>query len=116
MHFLRREKMQITDVKIRKIIPGNAPLRAIVSVTFDDQLALHEIKVVYANDRYFIVMPSKMISRGEYLDYVHPINREFRKTIEDAVLEEYHKVAAAYAEEAVSAMSKDDVPSDPDIA
>ena len=50
--------MQITDVKIRKVFE-EGPMKAIVSVTFDGQLAVHDIKVIYARDRYFIVMPSR---------------------------------------------------------
>lgn len=95
--------MQVTDVKIRKIVPGDVPLKAMVSITLDNQLAVHEIKIVYANDRYFIVMPSKMVHRGEYLDYVHPINSEFRKTVEYAVLEKYRQVLSEMEREAAAA-------------
>ncbi len=97
--------MQVTNVKIRKIVPGDTPLKAVVSITLDNQLAVHEIKIVYANNRYFIVMPSKMLHRGEYLDYVHPINQEFRKIIEDAVLGAYEKFIAEAELDAVPAIS-----------
>ena len=64
-------------------------MRAIVSVTFDNALVLHDIKVIYARDRYFIVMPSRKNPDGTYRDIVHPINSDFRSYIETAVLEKY---------------------------
>ena len=51
--------MQITDVKVRKLFNDDGPMKAIVSVTFDGQLALHDIKVIYARERLFVVMPSR---------------------------------------------------------
>ena len=73
--------MQVTDIKIRKFF-NEGPMKAIVSVTFDDCLAVHDIKVIYANNRYFIVMPSRKNPDGTYRDIVHPINYEFRSTLE----------------------------------
>ena len=81
--------MKITDIKIRKTFE-EGPLRAVVSLTFDDQLALHDVKVIYARDRYFVVMPSRKNPDGTFRDIVHPINSEFRKILEDAVLSAYH--------------------------
>lgn len=80
--------MQITDIKIRKTFE-EGPLKAVVSLTFDAQLAVHDIKVIYANDRYFIVMPSRKNGDGTYRDITHPINAEFRVMVEDAVLTAY---------------------------
>ena len=85
--------MQITDVRIRKLFE-EGPMRAIVSVTFDDQLAVHDIKVVYARDKYFIVMPSRKNEDDTYRDIVHPINASFRRLLEDAVLGAYRRAAA----------------------
>lgn len=82
--------MQITDIKIRKLFFDDSPMKAIVSVTFDDQLALHDIKVIHARDKDFIVMPSKQKSDDTYHDIVHPINREFRSMLENEVLEAYY--------------------------
>lgn len=82
--------MNITDIKIRKMLdePDN-PMKAVVSVTLDRQLALHDIKVIYAKERHFIVMPSKKNPDGTYRDIVHPITAEFREELNDAVLAAY---------------------------
>ncbi len=85
--------MKITDIKIRKTF-DEGPLKAVVSLTFDAQLAVHDIKVIYANDRYFIVMPSRKNSDGTYRDIAHPINAEFRTEIEEAVLAAYREELA----------------------
>ena len=76
--------MQITDIKIRKFFE-DGPMKAIVSVTFDDCLAVHDIKVIYARDRYFIVMPSRKNPDGSYRDIVHPINSDFSRAGRAAV-------------------------------
>ena len=81
--------MQITDIKIRKFF-DEGPMKAIVSVTFDDCLAVHDIKVIYARERYFIVMPSRKNPDGTYRDIVHPINASFRTELEEAVIDAYH--------------------------
>ncbi len=89
--------MQITDVKVRKLF-DDGPMRAIVSVTFDGQLAVHDIKVIYAREKYFIVMPSRKNPDDTYRDIVHPINSQFRALLEDAVISAYNdEVAAARA-------------------
>lgn len=80
--------MEITDVKIRKTFE-DGPLKAILSVTFDDCLALHDVKIINTNSRQFIVMPSRKTADGAYKDIVHPINSSFRKVLEERLLEEY---------------------------
>lgn len=80
--------MEITDVKIRKTF-DNQPLKAVLSVTFDASLAVHDVKIIYARERYFVVMPSKKTQNGEYKDTVHPINAAFRKVLEDTLIEAY---------------------------
>lgn len=82
--------MQITDVKVRKLF-DEGPMKAIASVTFDSQLAVHDIKVIYARERYFIVMPSRKNPDDTYRDIVHPINAEFRALLENAVIEAYNR-------------------------
>lgn len=81
--------MQITDIKIRKFF-DDGPMKAVASVTFDDALAVHDIKVIYARDRFFIVMPSRKNPDGTYRDIVHPINTSFRAELESAVIDAYH--------------------------
>ena len=94
--------MQITDIKIRKFFE-EGPMKAVVSATFDGQLAVHDIKVIYAREKYFIVMPSKKNPDGTYRDIVHPINAEFRGSLEEqiisAYLAEYKAMAEASAED-----------------
>ena len=65
-------------------------MKAIASVTFNDCLAVHDIKVIYARERFFIVMPSRKNPDGTYRDIVHPINAEFRAALEEAVIDAYH--------------------------
>ena len=85
--------MKITDIKIRKLFE-DGPMKAVVSVTFDDQLAVHDIKVIYARERYFIVMPSRKNPDETYRDIVHPINAQFRAALESAVIEAFEKAKA----------------------
>ena len=81
--------MEITDIKIRKTFE-EGPLKAILSVTFDDSLALHDVKIINADSRQFVVMPSRKNADGTYKDIVHPINSEFRKKLEDKLLSAYN--------------------------
>ena len=89
--------MQITDIKVRKLF-DEGPMKAIVSVTFDGQLAVHDVKVIYARDKYFIVMPSRKNPDDTYRDIVHPINAQFRAMLEDAVIAAYEEALAAEEE------------------
>lgn len=82
--------MQITDIKIRKLF-DEGPMKAIASITFDHQLAVHDVKVIYAREKYFIVMPSRKNPDETYRDIAHPINAQFRAMLENAVIEAYHR-------------------------
>ena len=86
--------MQITDVKVRKLFE-EGPMKAIVSVTFDAELAVHDIKVIHARDKYFIVMPSRKNPDDTYRDIVHPINSQFRMVLESAVIDAYNAALEA---------------------
>ncbi len=88
--------MRITDIKVRKFF-DEGPMKAVVSVTLEDCLAIHDIKVIFARERYFIVMPSRKNPDGTYRDIVHPINSDFRAALEEAVIDAYH-VQLAVAE------------------
>ena len=81
--------MLITDIKIRKFFE-DGPMKAVASVTFDHALAVHDIKVIYAREKYFIVMPSRKNPDGTYRDIIHPINSDFRALLEKSVLDEYY--------------------------
>ncbi|MBE6535413.1 MAG: hypothetical protein E7677_02165 [Ruminococcaceae bacterium] len=89
--------MQITDIKIRKLF-DEGPMKAVVSVTFDGQLAVHDIKVINARDKYFIVMPSRKNPDSTYRDIVHPINAEFRSALEAEVITAYRNECEAAAQ------------------
>ena len=86
--------MQITDVKVRKLFDDEGPMKAIISVTFDHQLALHDIKVIYARERLFVVMPSRKNPDGTYRDIAHPINTDFRSMLERTILDAYEDAVA----------------------
>lgn len=101
--------MKLTDIKIRKFF-DDGPMKAIVSVTFDGCLAVHDIKVIYARDRYFIVMPSRKNPDGTYRDIVHPINSDFRAEVESSIIDAYHvQLVAAQHDEALAQDSDDAV-------
>ena len=80
--------MQITDVRVRKIFE-EGPMKAIVSVTFDNELALHDVKVINAREKFFVVMPSRKNPDGTYRDIVHPINASARNNLETTVIDAY---------------------------
>ncbi len=94
--------MEITDIKIRKLF-DEGPMKAVVSVTFDGQLALHDIKVINARDKFFIVMPSRKNPDGTYRDIVHPINAQFRQNLENAVIAAYQEELSKAPEEIFAA-------------
>ena len=93
--------MQITDIKVRKLF-DDGPMKAVVSVTFDAQLAVHDIKVIYAREKFFIVMPSRKNPDETYRDIVHPINAQFRGMLENAVIEAYEAAVEEAEAEAVT--------------
>ncbi len=88
--------MQITDIKVRKLF-DEGPMKAIVSVTFDGALAVHDIKVINARDKFFIVMPSRKNPDDTYRDIVHPINAQFRGMLETEVIAAYQAECEALA-------------------
>ena len=82
--------MVITDVRVRKIYP-TGKMRGIVSVTFDDEFVVHDIKVIEGEKGLFIAMPSKKAIDGEYRDIAHPINSNTRERIQRTILERYEQ-------------------------
>lgn len=85
--------MQITDVKIRKLF-ADGPMLAVASVTLGGVFVIHDVKVIFANDRHFIVMPSRKNPDGTYRDIAHPITAQFRAEMEEAVLASYRQALA----------------------
>ena len=80
--------MQITDLKIRKMM-ADGRLRAIVSITLDQMLAVHDIKVVQGENRLFVAMPSRKDESGIFRDIVHPISAQARQYLEQQILDAY---------------------------
>lgn len=92
--------MQITDVRVRKVAK-EGKLKAVVSITMDEEFVVHDIKVIEGEKGLFIAMPSKKAEDGEYRDIAHPINSETREKIQSIILENYEKVLEEAPEEAV---------------
>ncbi len=88
--------MQITDVRVRKVTSENR-MKAVASVTFDNEFVIHDIKVIESQNGLFIAMPSKKTPSGEFKDIAHPINAETRKKIETAIFEAYEAPEAPEA-------------------
>ena len=82
--------MKITDVRIRKLAK-EGKMRAIVSITLDDEFVVHDIKVIEGEKGLFIAMPSRKTTTGEYKDIAHPINSQTRDQIQEEILKEYQK-------------------------
>ncbi|MDP4133943.1 MAG: septation regulator SpoVG [Bacillota bacterium] len=80
--------MEITDIRIRKT-NTEGKMRAVVSVTFDDALVVHDIKVIEGVDKMFVAMPSRKTPTGEFKDIVHPISAEAREMLHKAIIERY---------------------------
>ncbi len=85
--------MEITNVRVRKITK-EGKMKAVVSVTLDDEFVVHDIKVIEGDKGLFIAMPSKKSTDGEYRDIAHPINSDMRTKIQDLILETYNREIA----------------------
>ena len=92
--------MQITDVRVRTVAK-EGKLKAVVSITFDDEFVVHDIKVIEGEKGLFIAMPSKKAMDGEYRDIAHPINSGTRDRIQSTILEKYKQVLEEEPEAAV---------------
>ena len=80
--------MKITDVRIRKVAK-DGKMKAVVSITIDDEFVVHDIKVIEGEKGLFIAMPSRKASDGEYRDIAHPINSATRDMIQSVILSKY---------------------------
>ena len=90
--------MQITDVRVRKVAK-EGKMKAVVSITLDDEFVVHDIKVIEGEKGVFIAMPSRKASDGEYRDIAHPINSETRDKIQKLILKKYEEAEEAPATE-----------------
>lgn len=81
--------MNITDVRVRKI-NNEGRMRAIVSITLNDQFVIHDVRIIEGNNGLFVAMPSKRTPSGEFKDIAHPITSDARHLIENAVIDAYN--------------------------
>jgi stage V sporulation protein G len=84
--------MEVTDVRLRRV-QTDGRMRAIASITLDDEFVIHDIRVIDGNTGLFVAMPSKRTPDGEFRDIAHPINSSTRNKIQEIVLEAYHAVS-----------------------
>ena len=92
--------MQITDVRVRKVTK-EGKMKAIVSITLDNEFVVHDIKVIEGEKGLFIAMPSRKATDGEYRDIAHPINSETRDKIQKIILDKYETTLLEAEEEDV---------------
>ena len=90
--------MQITHIRVR-VVSKESKMKAVVSVTFDDAFAVHDIKVIEGEKGLFIAMPSKKTPDGEYRDIAHPIHGEMRAMLQNAILDSYQNALEELPEE-----------------
>lgn len=82
--------MQVTDVRIRKV-DKDGKMKAVVSITFDGEFVIHDIKVIEGEKGLFIAMPSRKTVDGEYRDIAHPIKSSTRESIQKMILDRYQE-------------------------
>ena len=85
--------MHITDIRVRKI-EKEGKMKAVVSITIDDEFVVHDIKVIEGEKGMFIAMPSRKATDGEYKDIAHPIKSSTRESLQEMILEKYRQEAA----------------------
>ena len=85
--------MNITDVRVRRVTK-EGKMKAVVSITIDEEFVVHDIKVIDGEKGLFIAMPSRKATDGEYRDIAHPINSGTRERIQNIILEKYEQVLA----------------------
>ena len=91
--------MQITDVRIRKV-EKEGKMKAVVSITIDEEFVVHDIKIIEGEKGLFIAMPSRKAADGEYRDIAHPINSDTRDRIQKLILEKYQETCLLYTSDA----------------
>lgn len=91
--------MNITDIRVRLVNNNNDKLKAVASITIDDEIVVHDIKVINGKDGYFLSMPSRKTNEGEFKDIVHPIKTEVREALKEKIIAAYEKALAESANE-----------------
>lgn len=94
--------MKVTDVRIRRF-NSEGKMRAIVSVTLNDQFVVHDVRVIEGNNGFFVAMPSKRTPSGEFKDIAHPINTAARQEIQEAILDVYFSELAEAEQQTMTA-------------
>ncbi|SDC55658.1 stage V sporulation protein G [Pelagirhabdus alkalitolerans] len=89
--------MEVTDVRLRSV-ESDSRMKAISSITLDEEFVIHDIRVIDGNNGLFVAMPSKRTPDGQFRDIAHPINANMRAKIQDAVLSKYDEVAESKRE------------------
>lgn len=92
--------MEITDVRVRKVAK-EGKMKAVISITLDNEFVVHDIKVIEGDKGLFIAMPSRKAGDGEYRDIAHPINSETRDRIQKIILDKYEEALLEVEEEAI---------------
>ncbi|MBP3619963.1 MAG: septation regulator SpoVG [Clostridia bacterium] len=87
--------MNITDIRVRLVNNNNDKLKAVASITLDNEIVVHDIKVINGKDGYFLSMPSRKNNEGEFRDIVHPIKTEVRESWRSQIIAEYEKALAS---------------------
>lgn len=82
--------MQITDIRIRRI-EKEGKMKAVVSITIDEEFVVHDIKIIEGEKGLFIAMPSRKATDGEFKDIAHPIKSSTREMIQNLILEKYRE-------------------------
>ena len=83
--------MEITDVRIRKV-SDEGKMKAIVSITFDDEFVVQDVKIIEGQNGLFVAMPSRKMGEGDFRDIAHPLLSETRNKIKDAIFAEYERI------------------------
>ncbi|MCR5743709.1 MAG: septation regulator SpoVG [Lachnospiraceae bacterium] len=90
--------MNVTDIRVRKV-SKEGKMKAVVSITLDDEFVIHDIKVIEGDRGMFIAMPSRKSTEGEYKDIAHPIKSETRRMLQDMILAAYENASDAVEEQ-----------------
>lgn len=90
--------MQITDIRVRRVAK-DTKMKAVVSITIDNEFVVHDIKIIDGEKGLFIAMPSRKAADSEYRDIAHPINSNTRETLQKLIIDKYHEVSKDWEEE-----------------